>query len=419
MQAPQIADLVQGIAMLALGAWVVLLNPRNRLHRAFGLLMLAFAGSALGHAFVSAATFDAAVAVNLAGALAVPFATLFFAHVYHGVHSRKRNRSPLWRTVPWLLLAGLLATETAFALQPDLFNGPILSTVLLLPPASGALLVLVVATSFRVAAPGPARRAVFLLMLAFSLKASFLAMLYLVVASGSGDWLVALGALACLGALLLATGLVAWSGPEGRRSAGLLLLAQGAASLSVLTANWADAIPGPPHWSSALITAFAGLWQLLGVGIVAYAIAQYSLFSLDPRFRTVLRESGFAVGIAAVFFVVEQGLQQLLSSQVAATSWLGYVEVLGIALAVALLLKPVHRLCDRVAGRLVHGHDEGETHRLAIYQAAFAAAMLDRTVSPGERRALDRLARDLGLSAPDVQAIEGADIPTHGEASAA
>jgi hypothetical protein len=67
----------------------------------------------------------------------------------------------------------------------------------------------------------------------------------------------------------------------------------------------------------------------------------------------------------------------------------------------------------------VHGHDEGETHRLAIYQAAFAAAMLDRTVSPGERRALDRLARDLGLSAPDVQAIEGADIPTHGEASAA
>jgi hypothetical protein len=143
---------------------------------------------------------------------------------------------------------------------------------------------------------------------------------------------------------------------------------------------------------------------LFAVPLIAYGILRAQLFDIDLRIRWTIKQSTLAAAIVAIMFVLSEGAERLLSSE------LGNVGSLIVAALVVFALTPLQRFAERVATVAMpntHNTPEYATFRKSqVYEEAVTEARLEGGISQKERALLVRLRDSLGISESDAEAIE-------------
>lgn len=157
-----------------------------------------------------------------------------------------------------------------------------------------------------------------------------------------------------------------------------------------------------------------GILRLALPALVAYALLRHQLFDIDVKVRLGL-EGGTVAGVfTAGYFVASELLEQVVPVEGA---WLGVLA----AAAIALALKPIHRMAHRLAMRVLPAsepiEDLDEAEGVDLYRQQAQIVWSDRNVTDKERRALDNLRSRLGLEdrmADRIEAEAGrAAVATH------
>lgn len=157
-----------------------------------------------------------------------------------------------------------------------------------------------------------------------------------------------------------------------------------------------------PNASGAPYIIYA-LGTLLAVPLIAYGILRTQLFDIDLRIRWTIRQSTLAGVFVAVFYLVTEGADRLLASELG--NWIGL-------LASALLmffLTPLQRFAERVASvAMPHTKNTPEYaayRKMQVYEAALDDA-LPGGISEKERTLLTHLRDSLEIAPADAEALE-------------
>jgi len=153
----------------------------------------------------------------------------------------------------------------------------------------------------------------------------------------------------------------------------------------------------------ALSILYAG-GTLFYVPLIAYGILRTHLFDIDLRIQWTIKQSTVASVFVAIFYLVSEGADRFLSSE------LGNVAGLLAATLVIFFLEPVRRFADRVAGAAMPNTQNTPEYaafrKMQVYEEAVAEAHYEDGISTKERALLNRLRDSLGISAADAVAIE-------------
>jgi hypothetical protein len=154
--------------------------------------------------------------------------------------------------------------------------------------------------------------------------------------------------------------------------------------------------------SSPIYIVYA-LGTLLAVPLIAYGILRTQLFDLDLRIRWTIRQSTVAAAFVTVFYIVTEGADRLLESELG--SWPG---LLASALLI-FFLAPLQRLAEHVASAAMpntrNTPEYAAYRKLQVYEAALEDA-LPGGISEKERVLLAHLRDSLGIVAIDADALE-------------
>jgi hypothetical protein len=140
------------------------------------------------------------------------------------------------------------------------------------------------------------------------------------------------------------------------------------------------------------------------VPLIAYGILRTQLFDIDLRIRWTIKQSTLAAAIVVIMFVLSEGAERILSSD------LGNVGSLIVAALVVFALTPLQRFAERVASVAMPNTENtpeyAASRKLQVYEAALTEALPDGNISERERELLNRLRDSLGISASDADAIQ-------------
>jgi len=140
------------------------------------------------------------------------------------------------------------------------------------------------------------------------------------------------------------------------------------------------------------------------VPLIAYGILRTQLFDIDLKIRWTIKQSTVAAAFVAMFYVVSEGADRLLSSE------LGNIFGLLASALVVFFLAPLQRFAERVAGAAMPKTENTPEYamfrKLQVYEAALTEALPDGEISERERVLLDRLRDSLGISVIDADTIE-------------
>jgi hypothetical protein len=140
------------------------------------------------------------------------------------------------------------------------------------------------------------------------------------------------------------------------------------------------------------------------VPLIAYGILRTQLFDIDLRIRWTIKQSTLAAAIVVIMFVLSEGAERLLSSD------LGNVGSLIVAALVVFALTPLQRFAERVAAAAMPNTQNTPVYiagrKSQVYEAAISEAQ-EGGISKKERALLVRLRDSLGISASEADAIEG------------
>ena len=143
---------------------------------------------------------------------------------------------------------------------------------------------------------------------------------------------------------------------------------------------------------------------LLYVPLIAYGILRTHLFDIDLRIQWTIKQSTVASVFVAMFFLVSEGANRFLSSE------LGNIAGLIAAALVMFFLAPLQRFADRIANAAMpntrNTAEYAMFRKMQVYEEAVAEAHYEGGISAKERSLLDRLRDSLGISAVDAEAIE-------------
>lgn len=143
---------------------------------------------------------------------------------------------------------------------------------------------------------------------------------------------------------------------------------------------------------------------LFYVPLIAYGILRTHLFDIDLRIQWTIKQSTVASVFVAIFYLVSEGADRFLSSE------LGNIAGLMAAALVMFFLAPLQRLADRVAKAAMPNTRSSPEYaafrKMQVYEQAFAEAQFGGGVSAKERALLDRLRDSLGISEVDAESIE-------------
>jgi len=219
--------------------------------------------------------------------------------------------------------------------------------------------------------------------------------------------------MACLFWLALAASIHAWRrAPAGlaRARAGTMALAFGFRDVcwglvyafgirQVLAGNATD----PSAWPDLFYVTYAA-GTLFAIPVIAYGILRTQLFDIDLRLRWTLKQSTLAGAFVAILYLVTEGADRLLSSE------LGAVTGLLVAAALVFFLSPLQRFAERVANAAMPNTRDTPEYaafrKLQIYEAALLDANRDGGISEKERALLHRLRDSLGIAPADAVALE-------------
>ena len=146
------------------------------------------------------------------------------------------------------------------------------------------------------------------------------------------------------------------------------------------------------------------LGTLLAVPLIADGILRTQLFDIDLRIRWTIRQSTLAGAVVAIVYVMSEGADRLLSSE------LGNVAGLLAAALVVFFLAPLQRFAERVASVAMpntrNTPEYAAFRQLQVYEAAVGEALQGNGISQKERALLNRLRDTLGISFVDAETLE-------------
>jgi len=157
--------------------------------------------------------------------------------------------------------------------------------------------------------------------------------------------------------------------------------------------------------------AWTGVWYYIyasgtafAVPVLAYGILRTQLFDIDLRLRWTIKQSTLAGAFVALLYLVTEGAERLLSSE------LGNLVGLLAAAALVFFLAPLQRFADKVAQAAMPGtHDTPEYaayRKLQVYEAALVDAGRGGGITEKERALLERLRDSLAIPTADAEALE-------------
>jgi hypothetical protein len=157
-----------------------------------------------------------------------------------------------------------------------------------------------------------------------------------------------------------------------------------------------------PNASGHVLVLYA-LGTLLAVPLITYGILKTQLFDIDLRIRWTIRQSTVAAAFVAVFYLVTEGADRLLESELG--SWIG---LLASAMLV-FFLAPLQRFAERVASLAMPNTQNTPEYaayrKLQVYEAALSEA-LPGGISDKERSLLNHLRDSLEIAPADAAALE-------------
>jgi hypothetical protein len=146
------------------------------------------------------------------------------------------------------------------------------------------------------------------------------------------------------------------------------------------------------------------LGTLLAVPLIAYGILRAHLFDIDLRIRWTIKQSTLAAIAMTFIFVLSEGADRFLSSE------LGNVSGLVAAAIVVFFLAPLQRFAEKVASVAMpntNNTPEYAAHRkMQVYEAAIEEADQEGGISDKERSLLNRLRDSLDISPSDAEMLE-------------
>lgn len=149
---------------------------------------------------------------------------------------------------------------------------------------------------------------------------------------------------------------------------------------------------------------FYRLGTLLYVPIIAYGILRTHLFDLDLKLRWTIKQSTLAGIIVAIIYLVSEGADRFLSTELG--DWGGLLA----AAVVVFFLAPLQRFAESVAGAAMPNTRNTPEYtifrKLQVYESAVSEALREGGISAKERVLLGHLRESLGVSDTDAEAIE-------------
>jgi hypothetical protein len=143
---------------------------------------------------------------------------------------------------------------------------------------------------------------------------------------------------------------------------------------------------------------------LLAIPVVTYGILRTQLFDIDLRIRWTIKQSTIAAIFVAVFYLVSEGADRLLSSE------FGNIAGLLASALVVFFLVPLQRFADRVANAAMPNTENTPEYvvfrKLQVYESALVEAAQYEGITARERALLNRLRESLGIAASDAEAME-------------
>jgi len=154
----------------------------------------------------------------------------------------------------------------------------------------------------------------------------------------------------------------------------------------------------------AILGTIYALGTLFYVPLIAYGILRTHLFDIDLRIQWTIKQSTVASVFVAIFYLVSEGADRFLSSE------LGNIAGLMAAALLMFFLAPLQRLADRIANAAMpntrNTPEYAAFRQMQVYEQAFADAHYEGGVSAKERTLLERLRDSLGISEVDAESIE-------------
>jgi hypothetical protein len=137
--------------------------------------------------------------------------------------------------------------------------------------------------------------------------------------------------------------------------------------------------------------------------LLAYAVLRWQLFDIDLKVKFVLRQSTVVAMIAGGFIVASEILESMIPVS-------GTTVSIAVAVVILIVLRPMHRfalgMTDRLMSSVQNTPEYLDGRKNSVYRAAMEGAVEDGIVTETERRILDRLREELGISPDDAAAIE-------------
>jgi hypothetical protein len=245
--------------------------------------------------------------------------------------------------------------------------------------------------------------------------AAFSIFLFIFVVATESDasfWMLYLS-LMMLFIFAMVSSVQAWLAAKGvaREKAGIFALAfgfrdicwgavYGVALVEVWTgASYIDSVTGDVR----LMAYVAG--TLVAIPLIGYGILRTHLFDIDLKIRWTIKQSTLAGIIVTIVFVLSEGADRLLSSE------LGSLGGLGAAAIVVFFLAPLQRFAERVASAAMPNTENTPEYaafrKMQVYEEAVSEAHYEGGISHKERALLVRLRDSLGITESDAAAIEG------------
>ena len=158
-----------------------------------------------------------------------------------------------------------------------------------------------------------------------------------------------------------------------------------------------------PFWGDFIYNPGQALALSAYILLLAYAVLRSQLFDIDLKVKFVLRHSTVVAMIAAGFIVASEILEALVPVSDTTLS-------IAVAVAILILLRPMHRFALLVTDRLMSGVQNTpeylDARKNSVYRAALEGAIEDGVATITERRVLERLREELGISPDDAAAVE-------------
>lgn len=348
-----------------------------------------------------------ALAFSLVDTLFLIHFTVRFSRSFDG-----SNRWWSWGTATYVVVVGAL-----LALQPTLFSQPAgrtdLASLLIHAPNFAVLYVTlgILVSRYRSPATDIERRETRIVLVALSLYAAYTAGFYLVL-YGNITWFDASarswGRTLLFGLFTIATAYIVWQAVRlwSDQDLGLHRTSPGGQLIpaAILVPLVLGLVTGLGEAVDLIRVDLFGLLRIGTALLIAYGLLKFQLFGIDLTVKTGLKRSTIVGAFVAVFFLVSEGVELVVSGN------LGTAAGLAAAGAMTAALRPLERGAQHLADQVMPGVEPSGSYldrrRLDVYQAAVERAARDRKLDDRERDVLATLADDLGVGRQEARRIE-------------